>query len=93
MAFERKNKDTLLNDLNKIKEIAELPSLYLSNYFMKLKNDVDREFAPKQLELQNDKEKKKELNELWQKKITKIDSFEKNCISKKYDLDVNKKKG
>ncbi len=92
MAFEIKNKDTLLNDLNKIKEIAELPSLYLSNYFMELKNDVDREFAPKQLELQNDKEKKKELNELWQQMIEKIDTFEKSCIKSSYDLETHRKR-
>jgi len=46
--------------------------------------------ATKQLKLQNDKEKKNKLEELWQKIITEIDSFENNCIRKIYDLDENK---
>jgi hypothetical protein len=59
-------KEKLLNDLNKIKDLVELPSLYLSNYFSELKNDVDKDFASKQLKLQNDDCKKKNLNALWQ---------------------------
>ena len=83
-------KEKLLTDLDKLKKITDIPKLYLSNYIKDLRDRVDIEFAPKQQELQYDKEKKKELEELWQQMISKIDSFEKNCIRKTYDLDVNK---
>jgi hypothetical protein len=83
-------KEKILNDLAKLNTIIELPNLYLSDYFCNLRNKVDRECALKQQELQNDKEKKNELDELWKQMISKIDSFEKNCIRKTYDLDVNK---
>jgi len=83
-------KDKILNDLDKLKGIIELPDLYLADYFDALRNRVDKECATKQLKLQNDKEKKNELDELWQKMITKIDLFERKCIRKIYDLDENK---
>ena len=83
-------KEKLLNDSNNIKDIIDFPSLYLENYFIELRNDIDKEFALKQLELQNDEEKKKELNELWQKMIEKTDSFEKSCIKSSYDLEKHK---
>ena len=83
-------KEKLLNDSNKIKDIIDFPSLYLENYFIELRNDIDKEFALKQLELQNDEEKKKDLNELWQKIIEKTDSFEKSCIKSSYDLEKHK---
>ena len=83
-------KEKLLTDLDKLNTITDIPILYLSNYFKDLRDRVDIEFAPKQQELQNDKEKKNELDELWKQMISKIDSFEKNCIRKTYDLDVNK---
>ena len=62
----------------------------MENYFIELRNDIDKEFALKQLELQNDEEKKKDLNELWQKIIEKTDSFEKSCIKSSYDLEKHK---
>ena len=62
-------KDKLLNNLNELKEILELPSLYLANFFEGLRNDVDIEFAPKQLELQNNREKKKSVSGLFSKNI------------------------
>ena len=83
-------KEKLLNDSNNIKDIIDFPSLYLENYFIELRNDIDKEFALKQLELQNDEEKKKDLNELWQKMIEKTDSFEKSCIKSSYDLEKHK---
>jgi hypothetical protein len=83
-------KEKLLTDLDKLNTITDIPILYLSNYFKDLRDRVDIEFAPKQQELQNDKEKKNELDELWKQMITKIDLFEKSCIRKTYDLNVNK---
>ncbi len=85
-------KEGLLNDLDNLKKITELPDLYLANYFEGLRNKVDKEFATKQQELKNDREKKKELDKLWLNMITKIDSFEKICIRKIYNLDANKLK-
>jgi flagellar biosynthesis/type III secretory pathway chaperone len=90
MTHDTTTREILLNDLKKLNEIAQLPGLYLAYYFDVLRNKVDKECALKQLELQNDKEKKNKLDELWQTIINKIDSFQKNCIRNIYDLDVNK---
>jgi len=54
-------KEKLLNNLSELKDALELPNLYLANYFDGLRNDVDQAFALKQLEFQNDQEKKKKL--------------------------------
>jgi len=83
-------KEKLLTDLDELKKITDIPKLYFSNYFKDLRDRVDIEFAPKQQELQNDKEKKNEIDELWKQMISKINSFEKNYIRKIYDFDVNK---
>ena len=83
-------KKKLLNDLNELKQMLELPYLYLENYFSELRNQLDNEFAPKQQELQNDEEKKKVLNESWEKMIKKIDSYEDNCKRHSYDIEENK---
>ncbi len=83
-------KEELLYDLDKLNRITEFPNLYLADYFNDVRNKIDKECATKQEELKNVTEKKKELDELWQKMITKIDTFEKNCIRKIYDLDAIK---
>jgi len=83
-------KEELLYDLDKLNRITEFPNLYLADYFNDVRNKIDKECATKQEELKNVTEKKKELDELWQKMITKIDKFEKNCIRKIYDLDAIK---
>ena len=89
MAIEIK-REKLFEKIENLKEIAELPTLYLSNYFDELRNDVDKEFAPKQLEYQNDEEKKKHLEEIWQQIISKIDSFEKHYTNTSFDLETNR---
>ena len=83
-------KDKLLNDLNELKKITDDPTLYLSSYFNELRSEMYREFASIQQGLQNDQEKKKQLDELWQQILTKIDSFVQNCIRNSYDLEENK---
>ena len=83
-------KEKLLNMLDKLKRITELPDLYLADYFDTLRYRVDKECATKQLGLKKDHAKKKELEELWQKMVAKIDSFEKNCIRKVYNLNEKK---
>jgi len=85
-------KEKLLNNLSELKDALELPNLYLANYFDGLRNDVDQAFALKQLEFQNDQEKKKQLEELWQEMINKIESFEKNSTIDSYDFEPNKKR-
>ena len=85
-------KEKLFNDLNEIKDALELPNVYLANYFNGLRNDVDKAFVPKQLTFQNDQEKKKQLDELWQQMINKIDTFEKNCTVDSCDFEPNKKR-
>jgi len=85
-------KEKLLNNLNELKDALELPNLCLENYFNDLRNDVDKVFAPKQLEFQNDLKKKKQLEELWQQIIAKIDSFEKNCTTISCDFESIKKR-
>ena len=82
-------REKLLKDLDELKQKATIPNLFLANYFIRLRNDVDKEIAPKQLILKNDDQKKNELNELWQKFIAKIDSFEKKCLRKRFNLEVN----
>ena len=84
--------EKLFNDLNELKDALELPNVYLANYFNGLRNDVDKAFAPKQLTFQNDQEKKKQLDELWQQMINKIDTFEKNCTVDSCDFEPNKKR-
>ncbi len=84
------SKEKLLNDLENLNKIIEHPGLYLDDYFGSLRNKVDKECATKLIKLQNDQEKKKELDELWQRMISKIDSFENNCLRKDYDLGENK---
>ena len=85
-------KEKLFNDLNELKDALELPNLYLANYFNGLRNDVDKSVAQKQLTFQNDQEKKKQLDELWQQMINKIDTFEKNCTVDSCDFEPNKKR-
>ena len=64
---------TLTSDLNKLKQICQIPKLYLANYFSDLRRDIDLEFA-KKLQINNH-----ELS-IWNNMIEKINSFEQECI-------------
>ena len=66
-----------LIELNELREIVESPRLYLINYFIDLKNRVDKPFVLKQIREQNNKTNQK-LSKNWQKMIDFIDLFEKN---------------
>ncbi len=92
MAVQITRKEKLMSDVEKLKEIALLPNLYLANYFMDLRNDVDKELLPQQLNLENNQEKKQEMNELWKQIIEKIDSFEKQSKRKKINLEEYQKR-
>jgi len=91
MATEIK-KEKFLKDLNELKDALEFPNLYMANYFNDLRNDVDKAIAPKQLEFLHDQEKKKQIDDLWQQIIAKIDSFEKNGTINSCNFEPNKKR-
>ena len=85
-------KEKIFNDLNELKDALEFPNLYMANYFNDLRNDVDKAFAPKQLEFHNDQKKKKQIDELWKQMIDRIDTFEKNCTIDSCNFEPNKKR-
>ena len=91
MATEIK-KEKFLKDLNELKDALEFPNLYMANYFNDLRNDVDKAIAPKQLEFLHDQEKKKQIDDLWQQMINRIDTFEKNCTVESCNFESNKKR-
>ena len=82
--------EELLNDLEALQVIAEMPGLFLANYFINLRNQVDKEIVSKQIKLNNNFDKLAKLNELWEKMISKIDLFEKNCPRKRFNLEAHK---
>jgi Leucine-rich repeat (LRR) protein len=65
---------SITSDLNKLKQICQIPKLYLANYFSDLRRDIDLEFS-KKLQINNH-----ELS-IWNSMIDKINSFEQECIS------------
>ena len=72
-------KQQMLQKLEDLKSIVEMPKLYLANYFQELRNKVDKEMFSKQILHENDNEMKNELNQNWKEMISKIESFEKEC--------------
>ncbi len=77
---EVRSYEFLNKEIERLKLILELPKLYLADYFIDLRNRVDKNVVSKLANLQNDDEKKKKLNEIWQSMIQKIDSFERKCV-------------
>ena len=79
-------KEQLLNELKELKLIAQLPKFYLNNYFIDLRNDVDKEILAKQMEQdeQDNEAKISQLNELWKEISLRIQSFENSCTSESY---------
>ena len=82
-------REQLLNDLSELKRTAELPRLFLDNYFSELRNEVDKEITAKLIDHQNNERKKKKYNEIWQKMIAKISPFEEECINSEWTLSGN----
>ena len=72
----------MLQKLEGLKSIVELPKLYLAYYFQELRNKVDLEMVSKQMLHRNDIEMKNKSNQIWIEMISKIDSFEKQCKNK-----------
>ena len=75
-------KRQMLQKIEDLKLIIEIPKLYLVNYFQNLRNEVDKEMLPKQILHHNDTEMKNEIDQIWNEMISKIDSFEKQCKNK-----------
>lgn len=83
-------REQLLRDLENLKEIVQLPGLYLATYFSDLRNQVDKDIVSNQIRLQNDDDKLPRLNELWCEMIHEIDAFEKQCTQVRHNLNENK---
>ena len=74
------NKDKLHKSIQNLRQILELPKLYLADYFIDLRNKVDKAIVFKLFSFQNEEEKKNRLNETWQLIIQKINLFEKKSV-------------
>lgn len=90
---EIKAKEVLLRELHKLKYITDFSGLYLANYFIDLRNKVDKKFVTKLARLkEDDKDVKSKLNVKWLEIIAKIQLFEKNCFKRKFYLEANKQR-
>jgi len=76
---ETLTKDDAMNAIHDLRQIFEIPKLYLANYFLNLRNEVDKEVYSNLINLEEENEKTK-LNELWKEIILKINLLEKECI-------------
>ena len=88
-------KEELIKDLEELKNNAELPALFLTNYFLEIRKEIDNEIATKQMNLKEGddmEENKQKLNEIWKDLIAKIDSFESQFNKSTFDLKENKER-
>ena len=74
-------REQMLSKLEDLKKIVEIPKLYVADYFIELRNKVDKEMFSKQMIHKDDNQMKNEISETWKKLISRIDSFEKECIN------------
>jgi hypothetical protein len=70
-------KDKIISNLNELKRIIKDPELYFYEYFFELRSKVDFEIETKQMQLQDDEEKKVMLDKLKEQMIAKIKSIER----------------
>lgn len=70
-------KDKVISNLNELKRIIKDPELYFYEYFFELRSKVDFEIETKQMQLQDDEEKKVMLDKLKEQMIAKIKSIER----------------
>jgi hypothetical protein len=88
-------KEELIKDFEELKNNAELPALFLTNYFLEIRKEIDNEIATKQMNLKEGddmEENKQKLNEIWKDLIAKIDSFESQFNKSTFDLKENKER-
>ena len=81
-------KEELLKQIKDLKQINELPELFIANYFSDLRNKADKEIVSKQINLKVEDEKFKKLNEIWKELISKIDSNEHHYINNKFEINI-----
>jgi len=75
------SKNELQMELSALRLIIESPNSYLSNYFSDLRNKVDQKMISKKMKTKKH-EIQRNLNEIEQKIMEKINSFESDCINK-----------
>ena len=80
---------TKMEKLDELKQMLELPNLYLANYFSELRNKVDQTILEKQLLFSDDKEKQNKLNEIWRQLIQRIDTFEEQSTINSDENKIN----
>ncbi len=90
--LSEKQREQFLKELDDLKQIIELPTLYLANYFSDLRNQVDLEINTQKMLLQNDDKEKQNLNKIWEEMISKIYSFERQYTNKKFEFGYNNEK-
>lgn len=66
-------------DLERLQKICEMPRLFLADYFIELRNQVDKEIVSKQVQSQH--EAIEFLKQTWTELIEKIETFERKCYS------------
>jgi len=74
--------NSLKSKVNQLKQICQLSNLYLSNYFLDLKSQVDSEMAEQYLK-QTDTNTKQSIQHIWLRMIDTIETFERECVQNK----------
>ena len=73
------SRDALKTELQRVMQICEMPRLYLADYFMELRNRVDKQIVSKQMQTQIEEKQKELLKLVWTETIEKIELFERKC--------------
>ena len=80
-------RDRCLKELEDFEQLCESPRLYLADFFIDLRNQVDFQIVSKQTKVEN----LQQLNKIWIKIIKKIDSFEKECANNPEEKTIKKR--
>ncbi len=73
--------DTLYKELEELEALVQMPRLYLNNFFLNLRNEVDLAVA-KQSQIKVTQEITLKLNENYELMIDKINEFERECLAR-----------
>lgn len=78
---EKENETTqLVQDLDDLRTLFQLPLLYLSNFFTDLKRDIDLAAMKHSLNISPENtEQQMSLNKTWVSLVDKVNEFETNC--------------
>lgn len=77
--------ENLKNQNEKLKLIYDVPRLYLSDYFIDLRAQVDHSFAFQKMNETTEKKRDK-INLIWLKMIDRINSFETECLNNAFEV-------